>query len=187
MAKVYGGRWELVDSLSKGGQGEIFIVRGKQGTYPENLALKRVLNPKRHDRFRSEVHAIKSLSHPNIIKLIDHSVLNEDGDKPEKQYLVMPLAAAGDLSKRAALYKGNLDSVLQVFRQLADALNAAHQAKIIHRDVKPQNILFSAADHEVWLSDFGICLVRDQDRSTESGEVVGPVQFMAPELEAAAA
>lgn len=63
MAKVYGNRWETVSSLARGGQGEVFRVKDKQGEFPDELALKRVLNPKRHDRFRGEVEAIKRLDH----------------------------------------------------------------------------------------------------------------------------
>jgi serine/threonine protein kinase len=146
---------------------------------------------KRRDRFRKEVEAIKRLTnpetqstHPNIISLIDHSALDESADG-EKQYLVMPIAEGGDLSSagRLALYKDSIDAVLQVARQLSQALGAAHKAQIIHRDVKPQNILFTGNGHETWLSDFGICLIRDEARITETPEVVGPRAFMAPEVE----
>jgi hypothetical protein len=60
---------------------------------------------------------------------------------------------------------------------------AAHAAGIVHRDIKPANILFSKLDHEVWLSDFGICHSGSEERHTEVGEVVGPKGFIAPELE----
>ena len=183
MAKVYGGRWEVIDPIAAGGQAEVFRVRDLRSEYTGELALKRVLNPKRHPRFVDEVEAIKRLDHPNVIRLIDHSALNVGDGEIEKQFLVMPLAAAGDLSRRAGLYKDNADSVVQVAKQLANALKAAHDAGIIHRDVKPANIVFASETHDPWLCDFGICLIRDQDRSTGIAEVVGPVQFMAPELE----
>ena len=183
MARVYGNRWEIIASLAQGGQGEVFRVKDRWGEYEGDLALKRVLNPKRHDRFRGEVEAIKRLSHPNIVRLIDHSALSNGGVEPEKQFLVMPLAIGGDLSRRVDLYKGNVDSVVQVVKQIASALKAAHDAGIVHRDIKPQNVLFPAICHDVWLADFGICLIRDQDRATDTSEVVGPAQFIAPELE----
>jgi hypothetical protein len=89
------------------------------------------------------------------------------------------LSAPGRLS----LYKDSIDAVIQVAKQLTAALTAAHAAGVIHRDVKPKNILFTGIGHETWLSDFGICLLRDAPRITETPAVMGPRAFMAPELE----
>jgi serine/threonine protein kinase len=143
----------------------------------------------RRERFRREIDAIKAdpethQAHPNIISLVDHSALDDIGD-PKNQFLVMPIANGGDLSDpgRLSLYKDSIDGTLQVAKQVAGALRAAHAAKIIHRDVKPENILFTGVGHELWLSDFGICLIREAPRVTELPEVVGPWAFMAPELE----
>src|SRR5712692_733298 len=187
MAKIYGGRWKLIDRprLGGGGQSEVFRVIDDTGERSGEFALKRVTNPARHERFRQEVEAIKSLDHPNVIKLVDHSMLDATDVNPDKQYLVMPIAEGGDLTKsgRLGLYKGSIESTLQVAKQIASALAAAHFAGIIHRDIKPANILFTGDGHEVWLTDFGICLITKIERATETGEVVGPQSFMAPELE----
>lgn len=186
MAKIYGNRWKIEETkLGHGGQSVVFSVSDLTGEYEGRLALKRVLNPSRKKRFLSEIEAIKRIQHPNIIRLIDHSALDDESSIDEKQYLVMPIARGGVLSdpERLALYRESLDSVLVVVRQITQALIAAHAARIIHRDIKPQNILFSGNGHEVWLADFGICLIREQPRITETGEVVGPRSFMAPELE----
>lgn len=62
----YGGRWKPLKALTEGGQAQIFLVEDKTGAYQEPCVLKRVLNPARHERFRNEVEAVKTLSHPNI-------------------------------------------------------------------------------------------------------------------------
>jgi hypothetical protein len=182
---LYGGRWKTGDGLGEGGQGHVFRAVDTSGALAGEFALKRVRNPKRHERFRNEIEATKRLSHPNIIKLIDHSALDEAAGADERLFLVMPIAEGGDLSdpERLTIYGGSIEAVLQVAGQIAGALDAAHSAGVIHRDVKPKNILFTGKGHNIWISDFGICLIRDYERATEVGEVVGPYGFIAPELE----
>jgi serine/threonine protein kinase len=177
--------------LGQGGQATVFRVSDESAKLAGEWALKRLQNPKRHDRFVREIASIKRLTdpttqaaHPHVISIVDHSALN-DIDTPDKQYMVMPIAEGGDLSQpgRLGLYTDSIDGVLQVTKQLASALRAAHAANIIHRDIKPQNILFTGNGHELWLSDFGICLLTEEPRLTESPEAMGPRAFMAPELE----
>jgi serine/threonine protein kinase len=180
----YGGRWKPLKTLTEGGQAQIFLVEDKTGAYAEPFVLKRVLNPARDGRFRDEVEAVKTLSHPNIVRLLDHSALDAAPGDDARQYLVMPYAKGGDLSKAVDRYRGKLDDVLTVAIQIARALQAAHAAGIIHRDVKPENILLPGEDHTIWVSDFGICLIQAREqRNTRDDEVVGPLAFMAPELE----
>ncbi len=187
MAKLYGGRWRVVSGdLGEGGQSVILRVVDDYGEYNGEFALKRIRNPWRHQRFQNEITAIKRLEHPNIIKLIDHSALDDVNSNNDKQFLVMPIAEGKDLGKpsRYKLYSGALDSVLLVSITIAKALQVAHLANVIHRDIKPENILFTGDGHDLWIADFGICLLREQPRNTPDGEVVGPQNYMAPELEA---
>lgn len=187
MAKIYGERWQISSEkpLGRGGQAEVFRVTDTRGEFQGEHALKRVLNPSRHDRFKREIEAIRTVQHPNIIKLIDHSALGAASGDAGKQFLVMPIADGGDLGQpgRVDLYRDSIDATVQVGKQLAFALTAAHDAGIIHRDIKPANVLFTGIGHEVWLSDFGICLLRENTRLTDPEEVVGPRAFLAPELE----
>lgn len=180
--KLYGNRWKTVGNLTEGGQAVIFLVEDTTKEYESPCVLKRIKDPKRRGRFKAEIEAGERLSHPNIMPIIDSSTL--DYGENEKLYLVMPhYAEEGDLSKRPLMYKDSIDSTMIVAKKLAEALLHAHKNKVVHRDVKPENILFRENNNDCLLSDFGICLIRDLDRSTETSEVVGPLCFMAPELE----
>src|SRR5271166_3125200 len=147
MAKIYGGRYERLNDLGGGAQGAVFRVRDVLDPQAPELALKRLKQNDRCGRFLSEIEALQKIDHPNVVKIIDHSGAGEPGDSKHKYWFVMPLAG-GSLADRAGLYKGNLDAVLQVALQLAQALKAAHSQGITHRDVKPGNILFPRLDND---------------------------------------
>ena len=102
---IYGNRWRVVDSLGSGGQSEACRVVDISKELPGEYALKRIRNSARHARFLNKILAIRRLDHPNVIKLIGHSALDNTGASGEKHFIVMPLAHRGDLSKRAAIYK----------------------------------------------------------------------------------
>jgi serine/threonine protein kinase len=107
MARIYGKRWEGIgNDLGEGGQAHVLRVRDRSGVLLGEFALKRISNPKRAGRFASEVEAIKRRTHPNIVKLVDHSALEANPEESEKQYIVMPLAAGGDLSNVVGRYHG---------------------------------------------------------------------------------
>jgi serine/threonine protein kinase len=181
VAKIYGERWRVKKSLKEGGQSHVFIVEDLKGEYEGQFALKRLKRKDRVARFRREVDILRRLDDANIIKLIDAQV-QEDGSEDDS-YLVMPIAERGDLDDRLSLYRDQLESVVQVALQIARALKHAHDAKVVHRDVKPGNILFPKVGHDVWVSDFGLSYdLEAQERHTPDGEVVGPRVFIAPEL-----
>jgi len=180
------GKWEIVDAVDEGGQAHVFRVKDRTGGQPGLFALKRLRNGKRIDRFRNEVEAVAALKHPNVVPLIDKSALHDPISKKDRRYLVMPLADGRSLDD-VARFKGDARRVIGVARQIAAGLAEAHThtPRIIHRDVKPGNVLFPKKDaDDVWVSDFGICLIDDgRPRQTEDGERPGPAMFMAPELE----
>ena len=124
MAKIYGKRWKVVGNISAGGQGVVFRVTDECQEFDGEWALKRLLRKDRVDRFQREVEILRRLQHDNIIKLIDARVCQDGGN--EASFLVMPVAAHGDLDARLDIYKGNIDSVVQVGKQVASALKHAH-------------------------------------------------------------
>jgi serine/threonine protein kinase len=181
MPKIYSGRWRVKNSLKEGGQSHVFVVEDLKGEHQGLFALKRLKRKDRVARFRREVDILRRLDDANIIKLIDAQV-QEDGSEDDS-FLVMPIAEQGDLDDRLSLYKDQLESVVQVALQIARALKHSHDANVVHRDVKPGNILFPKVGHNVWVSDFGLSYdLEAQERHTPDGEVVGPRVFIAPEL-----
>jgi serine/threonine protein kinase len=181
-SKLYGGRWRNRGNIGGGGQGDVFRVTDALNSLSaDEYALKRLRDVKRLDRFKNEIAALKQLEHPNVVKLLDHSDLSNQTAEPH--YLVMPLAAEGDAERRLPLFVGNVENVIQVGLQAAKALAAAHLAGVVHRDVKPGNILFPTQGLEIWLSDFGICHLEKDIRDTPAGAIMGPRRYAAPEIE----
>jgi serine/threonine protein kinase len=186
MTRIYGQRWQVSSGrpLAEGAQGEILRVTDLRGEFEGDYALKHVLKPRRHERFSREIEAVTWIRHPNVIGLVDASAFADSSRDRDKQFVVMPIAEGGDLGhgKRAKGYKESMDTVIPVGKQLASALLAAHSVGVIHRDLKPSNVLFTGLEHEIWISDFGICLIRELPRLGKTDPPAAP-HFMAPELE----
>ena len=171
-------RYEIVVRRGSGGMAEVW--EGVDHNLGRKIAIK-VLhghlaeNPSVLNRFRSEAQAAARLTHPGIVAIYD-TVTTDDTDA-----IIMELVEGRDLrtmlDERPTLA---LTDAAEVGMQLAAALGHAHQHGIIHRDVKPANILVRA-DRRVKLSDFGIAKALDQTGHTESGSLVGTVKYLAPE------
>jgi tRNA A-37 threonylcarbamoyl transferase component Bud32 len=174
------GRWNIVESLSEGGQGHIFEVQDTKEEFVGHYALKKLKNSKnaeRRKRFIREVKITQSIDHPNVLKIIDSDV---DSRKP---YYVAELCVRGSLEKIGApTFKGNIRVTVDTLLPVIDALVAVHRAGAIHRDIKPANILLRE-DGTPLVGDFGICFVEDGELVTLADEGVGSRNFIAPEME----
>lgn len=167
--------WKIIRSLPEGGQGWTYVVQRKGASDPRRYVLKRLKNRKRVERFRNEIEALKKLSHSGILRIIESF--------EDELVYVAEYCEKGDLS-RLNLSGLELISKLRLYRQVCDAMAAAHRLGIIHRDLKPQNILVRD-DGSIAVADFGLCLdVSDMDnRPTSTSEAIGPRHYIAPELE----
>ncbi|HEX7795265.1 MAG TPA: protein kinase [Vicinamibacterales bacterium] len=185
------GPYEIVAAIGAGGMGEVY--RARDGRLQRDVALKVLVadvtrTPQARDRFRREAHAVAALQHPNICAIYDVGDLNE-GDT----YLVMELLQGETLQQRLARGRMDVPTLLDTAIALADALNSAHRAGIVHRDIKPGNIFLTPYGPKIL--DFGLAkATRDaaQDASrqdteavaaplTEAGSTVGTVAYMSPE------
>ena len=175
------GAYELLARIGGGGMAEVY--RARQSTaFGREVAVK-VIRPgfsENEDfraRFLREAQAISRLSHPNILPLI------EFGEEQGMLYLVMPLAREGTLRDLIKQRNGPIapEEAIPLFIQLCSAVQYAHEQGIVHRDIKPQNVLLQQRTH-VLLADFGIA--RDssvETHLTTTGSGIGTVEYMAPE------
>ncbi|HEY6275346.1 MAG TPA: serine/threonine-protein kinase, partial [Streptosporangiaceae bacterium] len=177
------GRYRLTDRIAAGGMGEVW--RGEDQLLNRAVAVKllptgRAGNESFLARFRAEARYAASLSHPGIARVYDYGESSEFGGA----YLIMELVRGEPLSAILAR-AGRLspDATLDIVSQAARALDAAHQAGIVHRDIKPGNLLISAGG-ATKITDFGIATaVRAAQTShlTETGMVMGTAMYVSPE------
>jgi serine/threonine-protein kinase len=177
------GRYRLTGRIAAGGMGEVW--RGEDQLLNRTVAVKLLPTGRAGDeaflaRFRAEARFAASLSHPGIARVYDYGESSEFGGA----YLVMELVEGEPLSAILAR-AGRLspDATLDIVSQAARALDAAHQAGIVHRDIKPGNLLV-AAGGTTKITDFGIATaVRAAQAShlTETGMVMGTAMYVSPE------
>lgn len=166
--------------LDKGGMGVVYLAEDLRHGRKVTIKLvqrDRLANPGVAERFRRESNNQAHVSHPNILPLLD------SGQYGEVSYFVTPYQASGNLAALLDRRQLTLPQVAHIVRQVAEALSAAHRAGIIHRDVKPGNILVAHEDDmSVFLADFGLSHRLVDQRLTGSGGIIGTTPYMAPEL-----
>jgi serine/threonine protein kinase len=170
------GNYRLVRLLGEGAFAEVYL--GEHVHLGRQVAIKILhtqLVKADIEKFRNEARTIAALEHPNIVSVIDFGV--ED----RTPYLVLTYGVQGNLRQRHP--KGTqvpLATIVSYIKQVADALQYAHDAKLIHRDVKPENMLLGKHD-EILLSDFGIAVMAQSTRYHSTKDMAGTMMYMAPE------
>jgi serine/threonine protein kinase len=176
MANQYGD-WVIKDSLSEGGQAHTFLAYNPKADDGTLFVLKRLKNIGRLPRFEQEVRAALALQHPNLVKLQDFDLT---GERP---FIVTEYCPGGPLSKADFSNWSRLER-LHLFRAICEGVGFAHSNKVIHRDLKPDNIFLKNDRKTPVVGDFGICFFLDDgERITLTDEAVGARRYTAPELE----
>ncbi len=178
-------RYRLDSRIATGGMGEVW--RATDSVLEREVAVKVLKSeyaddPTFRSRFETEARNAAALHHPNVASVFDFGELPSSGDgAPPQPYLVMELVRGEPLS---ALLRGGErmppDTAADLVAQAADGIAAAHRLGIVHRDVKPANLLVTP-DGTVKITDFGIARAADAVALTQTGQVIGTPQYLSPE------
>ncbi|MEG1475201.1 MAG: Stk1 family PASTA domain-containing Ser/Thr kinase [Longicatena sp.] len=178
MDRMIAERYMIVSSLGEGGMADVYlaidtilnrevavkVLRGELGKDPLTLL-----------RFQREANAVSKLNHPNVVEIYDVGEFNG------RHYIVMEYVRGRTLkqliSQRGALEQ---EEAVNIMMQLTSAVQHAHENNIIHRDIKPQNVLVKD-DGTIKITDFGIALAHDAVQLTQSDAVLGSAHYLAPE------
>ncbi|MET3850228.1 Stk1 family PASTA domain-containing Ser/Thr kinase [Paenibacillus sp. OAE614] len=173
-----GGRYEVIERI--GGGGMALVYKAHDILLGRNVAIKVLRQQFVHDeefirRFRREAQSAASLSHSNVVSIYDV------GQEDDIHYIVMEYVEGHNLDEiikeRAPL---QVDEAVRIASQICDALDHAHQNQIIHRDIKPHNIMIGR-NGRVKVTDFGIARAVTSTTITQTGSVVGSVHYFSPE------
>ncbi|MEZ4375626.1 MAG: serine/threonine-protein kinase [Polyangiaceae bacterium] len=180
VGRILSGRYQVRSRINSGGMGVLFAARDLRTQAPvaiKLLAREFAASPEVLARFELEAHALECVRHPSVVRLLDAS-FEVGGDA----YLVLELLdgeSLGDfLHRRGALAA---DETVKLVSQIAEGLHAAHRAGVVHRDLKPDNImLVDGLEQSVKLLDFGICKIKGRPL-TRQQVVLGTPDYMSPE------
>ena len=171
------GGYRIERLVGRGGMGEVYeatqLALGRTVAF-KVLHTSLLTDDGFRERFRREGKLQAQLEHPNVVTVY------EAGEIPEGLFLAMRIVRGSNLKQ--LIVAGELDAqrTLRLLRPVADALDAAHALSLVHRDIKPQNILVGARDHP-FLADFGLTRGSDDSGLTTSGQFLGTIDYVSPE------
>jgi serine/threonine protein kinase len=169
-------RYRVVEPISAGAMGAVY--RALDLETDTEVALKQSTNPHHDQRFEVEARLLATLQHPRVVRILDHF------SSSSGQFLVMDLVRGielGNLLRQRGAPGLPVEQSIEYVRQACEALQYVHDQQIVHRDVKPQNLILGEAG--VVLVDFGIARLLDADETESVGTVgIGTPRFMAPEV-----
>lgn len=182
IGKVLNNRYEIIEKIGEGGMAEVY--KAKCRVLNRFVAIKILKNEFIDDetfasKFKREAQAAASLSHPNIVNIYDvGNINNKDGNTP---YIVMEYIK-GKTLKEIIIDKGKLSSKETIFYslQMSEAIEHAHSNKIVHRDIKPHNIMIND-NNRVKVTDFGIARAVTSSTVTIGSDALGSVHYISPE------
>ena len=178
----FANRYQIIRELGRGGMGVVYLARDP--LLKRDVAIKVItpefLGSEAVERFKREAQVVANMDHPSIVGVFD---IGEHGGS---LFFVMPYVAGTNL--RSFIKDGSLSlgDVVNLGIQVADALEYSHSKEVVHRDVKPENILISkdessTDDVRVRVTDFGLAMASAQSHLTKTGTLVGTISYLSPE------
>ena len=176
---LIGGRYEILQLLGEGGMGAVYKARDREVERIVALKLIRsdlAANPAILARFKQELLTAHQVTHKNVIRIYD--LAEADGVK----FITMEFVEGSDL-RRILVENGKLppEKAIEIIRQVCIALDAAHSAGVIHRDLKPQNIMQETKSGRILVMDFGLARSIESEGLTQTGALLGTIEYMSPE------
>ncbi len=170
------GRYRILKLLGAGGLGQVYHAWDEE--LGEAVALKVIRrefadNADADARFRRELSVARQVTHTNVVRIHDLGLINR------VRYISMPFIEGMDLGAMLAAGRLPVDVAVSIARQLAAGLAAAHQVGVVHRDLKPGNVMVDRAGH-VFLMDFGLARSMEVTQLTQAGMLVGTIEYMSP-------
>ena len=175
---IFARRFEVIEELGKGGMGKVYKVLDKEVN--EKIALKLLkteiaTDEKTIERFRNELKFARKIGHPNVCRMYD---LNREG---ETHYITMELVSGEDLkSTITRIGQFPVGKAVSIAKQVCDGLSEAHRLGVVHRDLKPQNIMLDK-EGNARIMDFGIARSLKAKGLTGAGVMIGTPEYMSPE------
>lgn len=172
------GRYKIEKRLARGGMAIIYLAQDpfmKRQVAIKLLPRQFTFDPEFRARFLREVEVIAALEHPAIVPIYDY------GEEKEQPYYVMRFMPGGSLIDRLRIGTIPIPESARILQQIAPALDTAHRKGIIHRDIKPGNILFDAEENS-YISDFGIVKISSDPGLFTGSTILGTPSYMSPEL-----
>lgn len=185
--RILGGRYQLGHTLGRGGMAE--VVHARDLRLQRDVAIKQLRidlasDPTFQERFRREAHSAAGLNHPNIVAVYDTDEEKDPVSGEVVPYIVMELVEGRTL--RQVMNSGDAftsERALEITQGVLDALGYSHRAGIVHRDIKPGNVMLTDAAGQVKVMDFGIAraVADTQATMTQTAAVIGTAQYLSPE------
>jgi len=192
VGQIVSGRYRIVRFLGRGGMGEVYEAEDLE--LKERVALKTLLPEIAADgrmisRFKQEIQLSRKISHPNVCRVFDLARHPADSSSPEIVFFLTMEFLAGETLAARLEREGRLspEAALPLLQQMAEALDAAHRAGVIHRDFKPSNVMLvpGAEGLRAVVTDFGLArgfVPTSETTVTQTGTLMGTLDYMAPEL-----